>query len=351
LTYLILTSNGANADKYKKKELRKEIIDAVIKLLNSVNPYVEHLRTARDRFNANPDETLHMRIVSKRETDGRVYNVPTISEVAMLIPGDFTIDMSCRDIIVEEKSGKLQRISEILPCYLPLQYPLLFPYGEDGFRTRIEKHQTGAGKEKKNKFISIRQWFAFRIHERKHEKHIFLRSKSLWQQFLVDSYTAIKSNRLGYIKLNQSSLREDNYNSVQKASEEGKSDLKDQGLACYLPATFTSGPRYMRNMYLDAMAVCKHFGFPDYFITFTCNPKWPELIRFCGERNLRAEDRPEIICKIFKMKLDSLMLDLTKRNILGKTSTCKHILICFIYSGILCLSDVFIPIIIIMFSV
>jgi len=133
LIYLIINSNGATADKYKKKELRKEIIDTVIKLLNSVNPYVSHLRTARDRFNANPEQTLHMRIVSKRETDGRVYNVPTASEVAMLIPGDFTIDMPCRDIVVEEKSGKLQIISELLPCYLPLQYPILFPYGENGF--------------------------------------------------------------------------------------------------------------------------------------------------------------------------------------------------------------------------
>jgi len=101
--------------------------------------------------------TLHMRIVSKREKDGSVYNVPKASEVAMLIPGDFTIDMPSRDIIVLEKSGKLQRISEILPCYLPLQYSLLFPYGEDGFSTDIEKHQTGSGKKTKNKCISIRQ--------------------------------------------------------------------------------------------------------------------------------------------------------------------------------------------------
>jgi len=130
----------------------------------------------------------------------------------------------------------------------------------------------------------------------------------------VDSYTAIESNRFSYIKLNHSSLRADNYNSLQKASEEGNSDLKDQGLACYLPATFTGGPTYMRNMYLDGMALCKHFGFPDYFIIFTCNSKWPELIRFCGEQNLSADDRPEIICKIFKMKLDYLMLDLTKKK-------------------------------------
>lgn len=169
----------------------------------------------------------------------------------------------------------------------------------------------------------MRQWFAFIIHERKHEKHVLLRSKRLWQQFLVDSFTSIESNMLSFIKLNLSSLRADSYNFVQKASEAGKSDLNEQGTACYLPATFTGGPIYMRNMYLDAMSLCKHFGFPDFFITFTCNPNWPELLRFCGERKLRPEDMPEIICKIFKMKLDSLMLDLTKRHLLGKTTTCK----------------------------
>uniref|UniRef100_A0A0D3AV48 Uncharacterized protein n=1 Tax=Brassica oleracea var. oleracea TaxID=109376 RepID=A0A0D3AV48_BRAOL len=38
------------------------------------------------------------------------------------------------DIILEKNSGKLKRINELHPCYLPLQYPLIFPYGEDGFR-------------------------------------------------------------------------------------------------------------------------------------------------------------------------------------------------------------------------
>lgn len=63
---------------------------------------------------------------------------------------------------------------------------------------------------------------------------------------MVDSYTAIESNRLGYIKLNQSSLMADNYNDVQKASSDGKTSLNDQGIACYLPKSFTGGPRYMR---------------------------------------------------------------------------------------------------------
>jgi len=99
--------------------------------------------------------------------------------------------------------------------------------------------------------------------------------------------------------------------------------MNEQGQQFLLPATFTGNPRYMKNMYLDAMAICRHFGFPDLFITFTCNPKWPELTRFLEKRGLKSDDRPEIICRIFKLKLDSLMNDLTKKNILGKTSSCK----------------------------
>ena len=72
-------------------------------MLDEVNPYVHQFRSARERFNTNPDETLHMRIVSNREKDGRTYDTPTASEVAALIPGDFSLDMDKRDIVLEEK--------------------------------------------------------------------------------------------------------------------------------------------------------------------------------------------------------------------------------------------------------
>ncbi|XP_013694335.2 uncharacterized protein LOC106398304 [Brassica napus] len=80
----------------------------------------------------------------------------------------------------------------------------------------------------------------------------------------------------------------------------------------------------MKNNYLDAMTICKHFGFPDLFITFTCNPKWPEITRYVKARKLKAEDRSDIICRIFKIKLDSLMDALTKKNILGETSASMY---------------------------
>lgn len=119
--------------KGKKDGLKKEIIQKIIAMLDEVNPYVSKFRQARHRLDDNPKSTLHMRIVSDRLKDGRTYSMPTASEVAALIPGDFQLGMDKRDIVIEEKSGRLQRISEIHISYLALQYPLIFVYGEDGF--------------------------------------------------------------------------------------------------------------------------------------------------------------------------------------------------------------------------
>ncbi|CAN7085429.1 unnamed protein product, partial [Brassica oleracea var. botrytis] len=234
----------------------------------------------RERFQLNPEKTFHMRIVSRSDKDGRTYNMPTAAEVAALIPGDFNLGMDKRDIVLQHKSGKLTRIDEIHISYLALQYPLIFVYGEDGFRVGIKKGITEASKKLKNPSISMRQFFAFRLQERDNESHVLLYSRRLFQQFIVDAYTTIESNRLRYLKLNQTCLRSDSYDSIRESENAGNSDMNEQGQQFLLPATFTGSPRYMKNMYLDAMAICRHFGFPDLFITFTCNPKWPELTRF-----------------------------------------------------------------------
>ncbi|XP_048614138.1 uncharacterized protein LOC106363303 [Brassica napus] len=288
-------------------------------MLNETNPYVKQFRSAKDRFTINPRDSFHMRIVSDRVKDGRTYDTPTASEVAALIPGDFNLDMDKRDIVLQQKSGKLLRIDEIHASYLALQYPLLFVHGEDGFRLGIKKGVTKATEKLKKENISMRQFFAFRLHERKNEAHTILNSGRLFQQFVVDAYTTIESNRLRYLRPHQKTLRSDSYDSIKQSENAGRIDMAEQGSSFVLPATFTGGPRYMKNLYLDAMTICKHFGFPDLFITFTCNPKWPEITRHLTNRKSKAEDRSDIICRMFKMKLDSLMDDLTKKNILGKT--------------------------------
>ena len=68
--------------------------------------------------------------------------------------------------------------------------------------------------------------------------------------------------------------------------------------------------------YQDTMSIYKTIGYPELFITFTCNPKWPEISRFVKQKGIRAEDRLDILSRVFKMKLDELINDLkTEKNI------------------------------------
>ncbi|CAN7065985.1 unnamed protein product, partial [Brassica rapa subsp. trilocularis] len=121
-----------------------------MQMLRDSNVHVQTFRNAMDRFNDESGcEDVKLVLIHNRQKDGRVYNLPTSSEVAALVPGDFQLHMDKRDIILEKYSGKLKRINELHPCYLPLQYPLIFPYGEDGFCLGIQNGFTGFNKNKK----------------------------------------------------------------------------------------------------------------------------------------------------------------------------------------------------------
>ncbi|XP_073017823.1 uncharacterized protein [Primulina eburnea] len=133
----------------------------------------------------------------------------------------------------------------------------------------------------------------------------------------------VESSRLTYIRMNQKQLRCEMYKGLHDALLRGETNPSTQGKRIILPSTFTGGARYMIQNYQDAMAICKWAGYPDLFITFTCNPKWPEIVRFVEGRGLKPEDRPDIVCKIFKIKIDALIKDLRKNKIFGNVKAGK----------------------------
>lgn len=65
-------------------------------------------------------------------------------------------------------------------------------------------------------------------------------------------------------------------------------------------ASYIGSPRQMRNAYLDAMALARYYGSPDYFITFTCNPRWQE-IQAELEAGQAARDRPDLVDRVFQI--------------------------------------------------
>jgi len=172
--------------------------------------------------------------------------------------------------------------------------------------------------------LTIKKWFSFRLQTRKYEAMTLLCSRKLLQQFLCDGYAMMEAERLNWLRRNQSKLRVGKYRQLADSggtNNEGQKVI--QGKRVILPSTFVGSKRYMDQLYFDGMAISSVVGFPNFFITFTCNPKWPEITRELGKYNLKPQDRPDIISRIFKIKFDELMKDLTKRHILGKCLACK----------------------------
>ncbi|XP_076895811.1 uncharacterized protein LOC143548583 [Bidens hawaiensis] len=272
----------------------------------------------RDTFKENPQTDLKLRIVGTRKYDGRTYNLLTASEFVALIFGDFGDAMDKRDIIVNSRSGGLRQISEFHPSYSPLQFPLLFPFGEDGYKVDIPHRNVVPSSTAARKKYTMREFFAYRLQDRPNQFSLPLNGQRLFQQLLVDEYTMVESQRLHFIRRKQSELRSDTYESLRNLKTTGNSDASTSGQRVILPSSFTGGSRYMMQNYLDAMCLCRWYGYPDFFLTITCNPGWPEVKRFLKDTNLNSKDRPDILCRIFKMKLDSMIKLMKDKALFGK---------------------------------
>ncbi|XP_039602247.1 uncharacterized protein LOC120524463 [Polypterus senegalus] len=292
------------------------IVQDLQKMLHVENNYINSFKTALDQHVHR--ENNDFRVIIRAENipiqhhKGR-YNAPVNNEVAVLIVGQ---DFTKRDIILHLKSDQLQRISELHRSYDPLQYPLMFPYGEDGYHINVLQCNS-------TKTVSAMTFYRYRIMVRENETNYLHYFRQIYNQYLVDMYAKIESERLSFIRNNQKKLRVDDYIHLKDAiHSDGNIEYVDQ--LVILPSSFTGCPRYMHEKTQDAMTYVRKFGRPDLFITFTTNPKWPEITDTLLQGQ-QAHDRHDIISRIFHLKVKRLINLLTKRKIFG---TCT----CYMYS-------------------
>ncbi|XP_058741448.1 uncharacterized protein LOC131613826 [Vicia villosa] len=299
------------------KNIDEMVVQHLSDMLYECNPHAKSFQMARQWLDNGESQNLKLRLISNRSADGRVYNKPTVSEVAALVVGDIdTAEM--RDIIMQTKGGQLQRINELHASYMDFQYPLIFPYGEDGYRPDVAHRDLPIHENSIRNRLTIREWLAFRIQTRFTEAKTLLSSRRLFQQFLCDGYTMLESEKLEWLRKNQPKLRVSKYKSLNEEGDQSQAPGSSIGKRVFLPSSFVGGRRFMDQLYYDGMAICSKVGFPDLFITFTCNPNWPEIQRVLGPLQLKPQDRSDIISRIFKIKFDQLLADLTKKGVLGK---------------------------------
>ena len=292
-------------------DIDDDLIAELIKMMDEHNHLAKTFRHARNRIVSGESVEFSVTLVSQRQR-GRQYDLPSADEIGGLLVGDLTENSAGKDIVVEFRSSKLQRISDLHPMYMSLQYPLLFPYGEYSYDEKIPYFVTENSKIKRE-CMTMREFYAYQLQTRPTEGMTIIKSGRLLNQYIVDAYTATEQERLRFIRLNQKKLRGELYTNVCDAFDSGDTDAAQLGKKVILPSSFTGGPRYMSEKYEDAMAISRWYGNPNLFITFTANPNWVEL-----KEHLEAyggdssNSRPDLECRVFKLKLDEMMADFKK---------------------------------------
>ncbi|CAN0922380.1 ATP-dependent DNA helicase PIF1 [Linum grandiflorum] len=262
-------------------------VSEVADLLDTFNVLAKSFRRVRDALQQPANHNLRLRIAGSRVERDRMYELPSGTELAGLIPGDFAPTQDDRDIIVNNKTTGLCRITSLNPLFDSLHFPMLFPYGNDGYHNRIRYNPAHRDPKKKRKYVTQREYYCFRLQYRHAEGKTLIRSGKALQHFCIDAFTTIEQNRLTYLRLNQKKLRSDLYKGLYDALNRGDLDSRNHGRVIN-PSSFTGGVRYMQQLYQDGMAICR-------------------------------EDKPMVIARVFRMRLEQLKEDLKEGQFFGRS--------------------------------
>ena len=244
-----------------------------------------------------------------KERNDRSHDFPQANEIAAIIPTHESSSKNreltfCLNIIENGRPvQKLKKISQYHIYYDSLHYVLLFPCGEPGWEPGL-KHL----KPTKAHQMTLLQYYRFKLFERPGNFGMLLHSGRLYHQLIVDAWAKIEEQRLCWIRLNQKTIRAEMYAALDEHSE---------GKKITLPSSFLGSPRFFQKLFQDSLAVVRRFGKPTFFLTMTTNIKWPEI-----QNNLppgsSANDRPDLICRVFNLKAKKLIKYISSTNVLGK---------------------------------
>ena len=188
-----------------------------------------------------------------------------------------------------------------------------------GWNVNIQRHVVATERQRdvrRRARLTLNEFYAFRIAVRDNFSTIH-RSRLLLQQYLVDAFTKIEGNELAYIRTHQQQLRVDSYQGLMDhLGRRAQAENVTVGRIVILPSSVEGSQRNMYQKYQDAMTIVTKHGKPDIFLTMTANPKWPEI-----QENLlphqNASNRPDIVSRVFNLKLKELLDDLLERHVLG----------------------------------
>ncbi|XP_074346637.1 uncharacterized protein LOC141685437 [Apium graveolens] len=238
-------------------------------MLDGNNKLSEGFCYAHDRLNIPDTDDFSLILVSSKSASGRKNQVGPSNEVAALIIGDSDNTCPFRDIVVETKQKFLKRVYETCKHFMSLRYPLLFPYGDDRFHLNIPL---------KNK------------------------KQNVPAEAVNDQHPDVTRYRTTV------TMREYYAYKLMIRPDEGSQ-------------------RYMNQYFKDSLAICRTIGHPSLFLTMTCNTQLPKIKQMMEYLpGVDVANKPDVIARVFKLKLDQLLDLIKNKNYFGKCIGVMHVI-------------------------
>ncbi|XP_055871668.1 uncharacterized protein LOC129923663 [Biomphalaria glabrata] len=275
--------------------------------------------------------------------DIRRYNVPSSNEVCAVLTLNADQSIPANEMVVHQRGKEIVTLKNTDKRTEPFTYPLFYPKGTFGYSVDLKLQQPYPSRQHLTRLemaqyrIAYRKGLTKNLPLEKDRSDLDLRETQfnalhfggrLFQQYLVDTFIRVERDRIQWIKSNQKKILAEKYIGVSNFLKE-LAEKKDAVVSetIILPSSFPGSTRYYAEQFEDAMAIVRRFGSPDFFITMTCNPEWPEIkeaARIVTEEGFviqqRAQDRPDLVARVAKLKFETIIEELYKKQIFGKVA-------------------------------
>jgi hypothetical protein len=125
-------------------------------------------------------------------------------------------------------------VSCLHPCYMALQYPLLFPYGEHGFHLGI-RYVEDRDDVQCCRYVTMLEFVRYHMHYRLNVPNPYTCYGWLSDQIDVDAYSTIEGSRLQFIANHQKELRCESVQGISDAIDKHMTSTDSVGSRVIVP--------------------------------------------------------------------------------------------------------------------
>ena len=303
-------------DTVNKNGISVKSANIIRKVLKNCNPYIRGLLNCDAFLSDSHNISTHSTAINLETREDEIGILRQQNQISppmyyITIPGDATNEQG----FIHSDSSQVE----------PLLYPLLFPYGEEGWGKDLKRqHNITLLEYLKARLLQPEENFYINsIRGDKIHVNRFQAMSRLSQYYMIEGFSRSIDKQLSYQQQNQNYMlgRHDEDSDVSEEDANGNTVRKKKK---FLSDSVHGSARHRKKKAANALAICSECGPPHCFTTMTVNPYCQEIQEMLLPGQT-AYQRPDIVARVFAEKKRALIHNIKNGRYFGGLK-CKYIM-------------------------